>query len=55
MLKGWLGKVLLVIFILLFVFFGIEGLFNLGGSVDVVIKVNDVEILMLEVNCVIEN
>ncbi|MVF12435.1 hypothetical protein FT643_09795 [Ketobacter sp. MCCC 1A13808] len=55
LLKGWLGKVLLVIFILPFAFFGIEGLFNSGGSADVAIKVNDAEISTLEVNRAIEN
>ena len=30
LLKGWVGKVLLFIFILPFAFFGIEGIFNSG-------------------------
>ncbi|MEC8809989.1 MAG: SurA N-terminal domain-containing protein [Pseudomonadota bacterium] len=55
LLKGWLGKLLLVIFILPFAFFGIEGIFNSSGSQDVAFTVNGVEISKIEVNRGIEN
>ena len=40
LLRGWLGKVLLFIFILPFAFFGIEGIFNSGSDQDVAFTVN---------------
>ena len=55
LLKGWLGKLLLFIFILPFAFFGIEGIFNSSGSQDVAFTVNGVEISKIEVNRGIEN
>jgi peptidyl-prolyl cis-trans isomerase D len=55
LLKGWLGKALLFIFILPFAFFGIEGIFNSNGNQDVAITVNGVEISKMEVNRGIEN
>lgn len=55
LLKGWVGKVLLFIFILPFAFFGIEGIFNSNSKQDVAIEVNGVEISKMEVNRAIEN
>lgn len=50
LLKGWGGKVLLVIFILPFAFFGIEGLFQAGGGSDAEITVNGQEISKTEID-----
>lgn len=55
LLKGWVGKLLLFIFILPFAFFGIEGIFNSSGSQDVAVTVNGVEIPKIEVSRAIEN
>ena len=55
LLRGWLGKLLLIIFILPFAFFGIEGIFNSNGSQDVAFVVNGVEISKIEVSRGIEN
>ena len=55
LLKGWVGKVLLFIFILPFAFFGIEGIFNSGSKQDVAIEVNGVEISKMEVSRAIQN
>ncbi|MDY6919903.1 MAG: SurA N-terminal domain-containing protein [Pseudomonadota bacterium] len=55
LLRGWLGKLLLVIFILPFAFFGIEGIFTANSSQDVAFTVNGVEIPKMEVNRAIEN
>ena len=55
LLRGWLGKVLLFIFILPFAFFGIEGIFNSGSDQDVAFTVNGVEISKIEVSRGIEN
>ena len=55
LLKGWMGKVLLVIFILPFAFFGIEGIFSGNSKQDVAIEVNGVEISKVEVSRAIQN
>ena len=55
MLRGWLGKLLLFIFILPFAFFGIEGIFNSNSGQDVAFVVNGVEISKIEVSRGIEN
>jgi len=55
LLRGWLGKVLLFIFILPFAFFGIEGIFKSGSSQDVAMTVNGVEISKMEVSRGIED
>ncbi|MBA54750.1 MAG: hypothetical protein CMK89_09885 [Pseudomonadales bacterium] len=55
LLRGWLGKLLLIIFILPFAFFGIEGIFNSNSSQDVAFVVNGVEISKIEVSRGIEN
>ena len=55
LLKGWVGKVLLFIFILPFAFFGIGGIFNSGSKQDVAIEVNGVEISKMEVSRAIQN
>lgn len=55
LLKGWMGKVLLVIFILPFAFFGIEGIFSGNSKQDIAIEVNGVEISKVEVSRAIQN
>lgn len=55
LLSGWLGKLLLFIFILPFALFGIEGIFNSNSSQDVAFSVNGVEISKVEVSRAIEN
>ncbi|RLT98657.1 SurA N-terminal domain-containing protein [Ketobacter sp.] len=55
LLRGWLGKLLLIIFILPFAFFGIEGIFNSNSGQDVAFVVNGVEISKIEVSRGIEN
>ena len=55
LLKGWFGKVLLVIFILPFAFFGIEGIFNSSGKRDLALTVNGAEITKLELSQEINN
>lgn len=50
LLKGWVGKVLLAIFILPFAFFGIEGIILNSGRADFAISVNGVEISKAEVD-----
>ncbi|MEE2731927.1 MAG: SurA N-terminal domain-containing protein [Pseudomonadota bacterium] len=55
LLRGWLGKLLLIIFILPFAFFGIEGIFNSNSGQDVAFVVNGVEISKIDVSRGIEN
>ena len=55
LLKGWMGKVLLVIFILPFAFCGIEGIFSGNSKQDIAIEVNGVEISKVEVSRAIQN
>lgn len=50
LLKGWVGKVLLVIFILPFAFFGIEGLFQAAGRSSAELVVNGAEITKPEID-----
>ncbi|MCG8673484.1 MAG: SurA N-terminal domain-containing protein [Pseudomonadales bacterium] len=50
LLKGWFGKCLLVLFILPFAFFGIEGLFQAGGRGNTEVVVNGVEITKPEID-----
>ncbi|MDX1692836.1 MAG: SurA N-terminal domain-containing protein [Ketobacteraceae bacterium] len=50
LLKGWVGKLLLVIFILPFAFFGIEGLFQSAGRSKAEIVVNGTEITKPEID-----
>lgn len=50
MLKGWVGKVLLAIFILPFAFFGIEGLILNSGRDDTALSVNGRDIPKAEVD-----
>ena len=49
-LKGWVGKLLLVIFILPFAFFGIQGIILNAGKSNYALKVNGVEISKAEVD-----
>ncbi len=50
LLKGWVGKVLLAIFILPFAFFGIEGIILNSGKSDVALSVNGKEISKAEID-----
>lgn len=50
LLKGWVGKVLLVIFILPFAFFGIEGLFQSAGRSKAEVVVNGTDITKPEID-----
>lgn len=50
LLKGWVGKVLLAIFILPFAFFGIEGIILNSGKDDAVLTINGKEISKAEVD-----
>ncbi len=55
LLKGWVGKVLLALFILPFLFVGIEGIFSSNSNQDVAITVNGTEISKVEVSRAVEN
>ena len=50
LLRGWVGKLLLVIFILPFAFFGIQGILLNSGKSSYVLKVNGTEITKAEVD-----
>ena len=45
LIKGWVGKVLLVIFLVPFALVGMEGLFSLGSKSDVAATVNKKDVL----------
>lgn len=48
LIKGWVGKVLLVIFLVPFALVGMEGLFSLGSKSDVAATVNKKDVLNRE-------
>ena len=54
LLKGWFGKTLLAIFILPFLFFGIEGIFSSNSRQDVAISVNGTDISKVQISRAIE-
>lgn len=55
LIKGWLGKVLLVIFLIPFALVGIEGYFSRNGNDSAAIQVNKAKISQTALNIAIEN